>query len=93
MSEQHHLVNVVVAYRQTCSACPSQWEGELSDGRTFYGRYRWGHLSLGIGESMGSAVRADTFGKQVGPGMGGVMSTDDFKRHTAGVLVWPQEDA
>lgn len=31
---------------QTCGACPSQWEGELEDGRMLYIRYRWGYLSI-----------------------------------------------
>lgn len=33
---------------QTCSACPSQWEGSLEDGRMFYARYRWGCLSIEV---------------------------------------------
>jgi len=32
--------------KQTCVACPSQWEGNLIDGRMFYARYRWGALSI-----------------------------------------------
>ena len=31
---------------QTCYACPSQWEGNLEDGRMFYVRYRWGGLTI-----------------------------------------------
>lgn len=33
---------------QTCSACPSQWEGKLQDGRMFYARYRWGTLTIEV---------------------------------------------
>ncbi len=33
---------------QTCSACPSQWEGTLEDGRMVYIRYRWGHLDVSV---------------------------------------------
>ena len=36
--------------KQTCFACPSQWEGKLSDGRMIHIRYRWGHLSIRISE-------------------------------------------
>ena len=32
--------------KQTCSACPTQWEGRLKDGREFYFRYRHGYASL-----------------------------------------------
>lgn len=32
---------------RTCSACPSQWEGKLDDGkRMFYARFRHGHFYL-----------------------------------------------
>ena len=33
---------------QTCSACPSQWEGEGENGEYIYIRYRWGGLSLDV---------------------------------------------
>jgi len=33
---------------QKCSACPSQWEIELSDGRMAYARYRWGGLTIEV---------------------------------------------
>ena len=36
----------VTYINQTCGACPSQWEGNLEDGRMFYARYRWGCLSI-----------------------------------------------
>ena len=42
--------------KMTCSACPSQWEGTLSDGREIYIRFRWGCLSAGIGDSILDAV-------------------------------------
>jgi hypothetical protein len=38
---------------QTCSACPSQWEGELADGRGLYVRYRWGGLSVSVSRQPG----------------------------------------
>lgn len=33
---------------QTCAACPSQWEGKLTDGRMFYARYRSGKLTIEV---------------------------------------------
>lgn len=36
---------------RTCSACPSQWEGETEDGRYLYIRYRWGRLRGGVYKS------------------------------------------
>lgn len=47
----------VVALKKTCIACPSQWEGVLEDGRVIYARYRWGELSVGVGDGVDEAVR------------------------------------
>ncbi|MFZ4606093.1 MAG: hypothetical protein ACOYM5_07525 [Caulobacter sp.] len=46
----------IVSLTQTCPTAPSQWEGELSDGRTLYVRYRHGGLSIGIGATVDRAV-------------------------------------
>jgi hypothetical protein len=50
--------------KRTSVAAPSQWEGETTDGRSVYVRYRWGVLRVEIddkqvvetdaGEKMGS---------------------------------------
>lgn len=70
---------------------PSQWDGELADGRVFYGRYRWSSLELGIGKTRDEAVR-DRDALDGPPdhsgGFDGDMSNDDFMRYTAGVLDW-----
>lgn len=44
------MIAKVVSLTQTCSACPSQWEGRTDDDRPVYIRYRWGHLGIEIGE-------------------------------------------
>lgn len=31
---------------KTCSACPSQWDITLDDGRFLYVRYRWGEFTV-----------------------------------------------
>lgn len=41
---------------QTCVACPSQWEGNLIDGRMFYARYRWGVLSVELSKELTTDV-------------------------------------
>jgi hypothetical protein len=46
----------VVALKKTSVACPSQWEGDLEDGRAIYIRYRHGHLSVGVGDDIDEAV-------------------------------------
>lgn len=42
----------VAEYRQTCAACPEQYEGRLTDGRWFYFRVRWGKARLAIGDTL-----------------------------------------
>lgn len=47
-----------VAFAETsCVACPEQVDGRLSDGRTFYFRYRFGRATLGLGDDRHGAVR------------------------------------
>lgn len=67
---------LVVELKQTCSACPSQWEGSTDDGRCVYIRYRWGTLEVGIGETKGDAIdsRVDVCGH--GGSLDGTMSTE-----------------
>ena len=40
----------------TCWPCPSQWEAETLQGEKVYIRYRWGLLSVGVGEGLCDAV-------------------------------------
>jgi hypothetical protein len=37
---------IVSSITQTCTACPSQWEGHFDDGNMFYCRYRHGILRI-----------------------------------------------
>ena len=46
MSDQPPVA--VRTYWQTCRAAPSQWEGELHDGRMFYVRVRHGRLEVRV---------------------------------------------
>lgn len=61
-------MNKVKYIKQTRSACPSQWEGELENGQDFYIRYRWGHLTLDV--PFGTTI----FGKQLGGSLSGYLS-------------------
>ncbi len=47
----------IVALVQTSDAAPSQWEGQLSDGRWLYVRYRHAELSIGVGGTLDEAIR------------------------------------
>lgn len=42
----------------TCTACPTQYEGTLSNGQHFYFRYRWGCVQFAIAPTHDAAVTA-----------------------------------
>jgi len=50
--------------KQTCIACPAQWEGQFADGRPFYVRYRWGYLSIRAGKK-GKDVFTAVSGREI----------------------------
>jgi hypothetical protein len=71
---------LVAAYRCTCGTCPTQYDGTLRDGRTFYFRYRGGYASLGIGATLTDAV-IDRYEVEIrhGDDLDGFMDQDEFK--------------
>ena len=60
---------VISDIRQTCTACPSQWEAVTTNNRPVYIRYRHGYLSVQIGFAGGDMKTAldseEWFGKQL----------------------------
>lgn len=71
----------VADYRETCMACPTQYEGTLKDGRRFYFRYRFAKASLGIGDTDDGAVH-DSFHWVLPYGddpLDGCVTEDEFK--------------
>jgi hypothetical protein len=71
---------IVTSYRQTCSACPTQYEGTVEDGRIFYFRYRGGWASLGLGSTIDEAVTdRREVGVQHGDGLDGCLDEDEFR--------------
>jgi len=86
----------VIALKSTSIACPSQWEGNLEDGRAIYVRYRHGALSIGVGGDIGEAVRNSSsnhalFSEYVGDGLDGFMDLEELKRHLYALLEFPAE--
>lgn len=77
--------------RKTASACPAQWEGETTDGKSVYVRYRFGHLTAGVGDTMHEAVMDDGFSKHVGNPLDGFMDEADMLFHTG--LHWVGDEA
>jgi hypothetical protein len=86
----------VVALKKTCTACPSQWEGALEDGRVIYVRYRWGELSVGIGNDIDEAVQngwtdGALYGDYIGDGFDGYLDFEELRVHLHGLLEFPAD--
>ena len=82
--------------KKTCLACPSQWEGALEDGRTVYARFRHGHLSVGIGKTVGEAVNnaisdQALYDGEIGDGLDGFMDFEELKAHLRGLVEFPAD--
>lgn len=93
---QESKVPSVVALEQTCLLMPSQWEGELDDGRSLYVRYRHGLLRVGVGEaakdaSRNSATESALCCKQIEDADEDMMSFKELRGHLRGVLEFPDE--
>lgn len=79
----------ITELKMTCSACPSQWEGRLSDGSLLYARFRHGYFYVTID---GDKI----FGTDIEGGSDGVMGTDKMlrlvKRFTGLELEVPKDE-
>lgn len=86
----------LVSLKNTCIACPSQWEGTLEDGRAIYARYRHGELSVGIGKDINEAVRNGMsdqalYTDDIGNGLDGFMDFQELKAQLHGLLEFPTD--
>lgn len=86
----------LVALKKTCTACPSQWEGALEDGRAIYARYRRGELSVGVGVGIDKAVGNGMtdqalYADYIGDGLDGYMDFEELKVHLHGLLEFPAD--
>ena len=84
----------VLTLKKTCLACPSQWEGTLEDGRAVYARFRHGHLSVGIGETVKEAVNSAMsdqalYAGDIGDGLDGYMDFEELKALLRRLLEFP----
>lgn len=76
----------VIELIQTCLACPSQWEGKTNDNREIYIRYRWGRLSIDLGqEGVEHLKHSDLrgmnvlFEEKIGDEFDGVLEYEELK--------------
>ncbi len=83
----------VVKFKQTCSACPSQWEGVTDDDRGVYARFRHGHLTVQVAPVGGGTWAAATDGETVidrtlSDGLDGVLDLEGLRKACAGKVEW-----
>lgn len=76
---------------RTCFACPSQWQGHLTDGRMFYVRYRHGNLTVGVSaeptNDVFDAVNGEmVFCKSIGDSLDGFMGVGEVMDYLKGVI-------
>lgn len=72
--------------KQTCGACPSQWDIFTDDDRYIYARYRWGWLSLTLncGENNSQVI----FAQAIGDELDGCMDLGELIAITSPLLDW-----
>jgi len=76
--------------RQTCEGSPSQWEGWTDKHEPIYIRYRWGHLTVAIGE-VGQEIK-EMYGKSnflsedIDSEFDGVLSFEELEEQLEGKL-------
>ncbi len=83
----------VTKVTKTCGACPAQWEGQTDDGRFVYARYRWGFLTIGIGDSPDSAVAHEggtVFEWENPDHWDGYMEREELLHLTKDAISWPE---
>ena len=82
----------VVELRHTCYAMPAQWEGRCNDGKWVYVRYRFGWLSIVVGEGEEALreIGREVFAKHCGGSMDGDMTFEELCQHAPGIE-WPHE--
>ena len=73
---------------QTCSASPAQWEGETTDGRAVYIRYRWGWLEAGVGADLADAISNYVYREQLGPEFDGSISEREMQKALKDIFIF-----
>lgn len=82
------MTYTVASISQTCKA-PSQWEGLLDDGRHIYVRYRWGVLTVGVGDTFREAATTVVHEDELGDPLDGCLLEVVMKRELDGVVSFP----
>ena len=78
----------IVELKQTCVACPSQWDAWDDEDNYYYIRYRWGHLTITIHEVCGELI----FEKYLGGAFDGYLELDKLKEITKDIFQFDLEE-
>jgi hypothetical protein len=68
--------------------------GQLEDGRVPYARYRWGELTVGIGDDVDQAIENGLsddalYADHAGEGLDGVMCFEELRAHLYELVEFP----
>ncbi len=69
-----------------CRGCPSDWETTDHLDRYIYIRFRWGRLTVSVGETETTTERI--YSEQVSDHYDGFMEAAQMIEHTKGVIEW-----
>ena len=77
----------------TSYACPTQYEGYTIDNIPVYIRYRYGYLSIRLGDKDSDIFNAvihgrEVFGHQVGDDLDGYIDIEEIKEYTKEIIEW-----
>lgn len=85
----------VKSFKQTSSACPSQWDIFIHDNEYenqkeyIYARYRWGWLSVTLyNEKHPWGDGKELVEKSIGDGLDGILETEELIKYTKHILDW-----
>jgi len=87
----------IIKVTQTCTACPSQWDAVTDDNRIVYIRYRWGHLTISVGEPNDTDEWAGVngrviFAESIGDSFDGFMTYTQLTEYTRKLIDWPEHE-
>lgn len=78
---------------KTCEMCPSQWEGELEDGKSIIIRYRWGKLTIRTSyteHSLWDTIEGhEVFTAVLGDALDGCIELDEVKNVVGNYIEFP----
>lgn len=97
MDEQKYLLSGerptdgvrIAKLKQTCTACPSQWDAWGDDGSYYYVRFRWGCLEVDHAASQDEwwdKPERTLYHLQLSDGLDGLMTTEQMLIHTGFVF-------